>query len=437
MGNSPLTIRIWSTLATAGVTIGIFCVLAPSRADEPGVPVAPADLITEAQEKNPEIRALSAAIASAQGEVTTARTWDNPDLGVEPGVRYLQSSSGSSVGEFHGIFDLKQTFEFPGKRRLRQAVAEKNVAIQELALTGFRKQLSIEVRHACETLRILQQVVALKEGELTLARTFAEVARRKFAGGFAPEFEATKAEVEVIAAQKGLSEAQTQVIAARAALNTLVGRTPHAGLEIADTSDIPVTLPDETNLLQQVLLHNPSLQVQAAEVEHSGLNLKSVRKSRLPDFSIGPSIEYLKDEQTYDVGVTVPLPLWDSKKGEIASASAEQQKAVAELEKLQREIERDVTSAYHELLSARQSLALYTPEFLGKLKATLDSAGDSYATGRTGLLLYLETQRTYFDTQLDYFDTLRKLHDATADLEAAAGMPLAELPGAATPREKH
>jgi len=419
------------------VTISIFCALIPSRADEPTAPVLPADLIAEAQERNPEIRTLAAAIASAQGEVTTAKTWDNPELGVASGVRNTQPAGGPSTGEFHGIFDLKQTFQFPGKRRLRQAVAEKNVAIQELALTGFRKQLSIEVRHACETLRITQQVVALKERQLTLARTFAEVARRKFVGGFAPEFEATKADVEVIAAQKGLGEAQTQVIAARAALNTLVGRTPQAALEVADTPDIPAPLPDETNLLRQVLLHNPSLQVQAAEVEHSGLNLKSVRKSRLPDFSIGPSIEYLKDEQTYDLGVTLPLPLWNSKKGEIASASAEQQKAVAELEKLQREIARDLTSAYHDLLSTRESLALYTPDFLGKLKATLDSAADGYAAGRTSLLLYLETQRTYFDTQLDYFDTLRKLHEATANLEAAAGMPLVELTGAATPQEKH
>ena len=383
--------------------------------------------IDEAQERNPEIRALSAGIAAARGGVTTAKTWDNPELGVAPGIRNTRSAGGSSSSEFHGVFELRQTIEFPGKRRLRRALAEKNTEVQKLALTGFRSQLTIGVRRAYYTLLVSQQVLALKEQRLTLAQTFAEAAHKKVAGGFAPEFEATKAEVEVVAAQKVLHEARAQVVTARAALNTLLGRAPQSELEIAGTPNTAVALPDETDLLRQAPTRNPSLRVQAAEVERSGLSLQSARKSRFPDFAVGPSVEYLKDEQTYDFGVTLPLPLWDSKKGEIVTATAEQQKAVAELEKLRQEIGRDVSSAYHNLTSARESLALYTPEFLGKLQSALDEAARSYAEGRTSLIIYLETQRTYFDTQADYFDTLQKLYDATAELEAAMGVPLTKL----------
>jgi len=139
-----------------------------------------------------------------------------------------------------------------------------------------------------------------------------------------------------------------------------------------------------------------------------GLNLKSVRKSRLPDFSIGRALSILKDEQTYDLGVTLPLPLWNSKKGEIASASAEQQKAVAELEKLQREIARDLTSAYHDC-SQPGNRSRFTRLSFGEIEGHTGFRGGRLRSRRTSLLLYLETQRTYFDTQLDYFDTLRKL----------------------------
>jgi cobalt-zinc-cadmium efflux system outer membrane protein len=392
--------------------------------------------IAEAQEKNPEIRALSAAIRSAHGELTTAGTWSNPDLGVASGVRSTRSGSGPSMSEFHGAYDLKQIIEFPGKRRLRRAVAEKNVEVQELARMGFRNQLTIQVRRAYYTLLVSKEVLALKEQRVTLARTFAESARKRVAGGFAPEFEATKAEVEMIAAQKALREAQAQGVAARATLNALLGREPHAELPVAGTLDIDVTLPDETNLLQRVSARNPSLQAQVAEVERAGLNVESVGKSRLPDFSVGPSVEYLKDEQTYDFGVTLPLPLWDSKKGEVATATAEQQKALAELDKLRQEILRDVTSAYQNLASAKESLALYTSEFLGKLKAALDAAAQSYADGRASLLVYLETQRTYFDTQADYFETLQKLYDAQAALDSAVGAPSPDLQKSMNPSEK-
>jgi cobalt-zinc-cadmium efflux system outer membrane protein len=403
------------------------CAPIASGSDGQSATVTLTQLIAEAQEKNPEIRALSAGVAAARGEVTTAETWDNPELGVAPGVRKTQPAGGPSTSEFHGVFELKQTVEFPGKRSLRRALAEKDVELRQLALTAFRDQLTIQVRRSFHVLVASQQVLALKEQGVTLSKTFVDAARKRVDSGFAPEFEATKAEVELVTAQKALRDAEAQVAAARAALNTLLGRKPDANLEVTGAITIETIVPAETNLLQQVLARNPSLKIQATEVERTGLNLRSVRRSRLPDFVVGPSVEYLKDEQTYDFGITLPLPLWDNKKGEIVTATAAQQSALAELEKLQQEILRDVTIAYHSLVSAKESLALFTPEFLAKLKSALDEAAQGYAAGRTTLLLYLETQRTYFDTQTEYFDTVQKFYDAEAALETAAGMSLSEL----------
>ncbi|HMY20858.1 MAG TPA: hypothetical protein PKA58_31255, partial [Polyangium sp.] len=70
----------------------------------------------------------------------------------------------------------------------------------------------------------------------------------------------------------------------------------------------------------------------------------------------------------------------------------------------------------------------YTPALSDKLKAALDAASQGYAEGRTPLLLYLESQRTYFDTLADYFDTLQKTFEARAELESAVGVPLDQLP---------
>ena len=383
--------------------------------------------VAEAQENNPEIRALSADVASANGGLTSAAAWQNPDLTVSPGVRNTKMS-GKTTAEFHSTFELKQTIEFPGKRTLRRALAQKNIELRELALAGFRDQLTIQVRRGYHGLLVSRQFLALKEQQLSLAQTFVEAARKRVAGGVASEFDATKAEVGVIAAQKSLREAQAQAASARARLNTVLGRKPDEPLEVADALSTLAAVPDLTNLVQQVLARNPSLKAQEAEVERTGLSLNSVRKSRLPDFNVGPSVEYLKDEQTYDFGITLPLPLWDNKKGEIATATAEQQKALAELDKLRQETLRDVTTAYHELIAAKESLVLFTPEFLAKLQNALDDADQGYAAGRTTLLVYLEAQRTYFETQADRFETLQKLFDTQAALETAVGVPLLEKP---------
>ena len=373
---------------------------------------------------NPDLRVLSADIAAARGEVTTTTTWQNPDLSVAPGFKTIREPSET---QFHGNFGVEQTFEWPGKRALRRAVAEKNVAVRQLALTGFRSQLAIQVRRAYFTLIATREIVALREQRLTLAKSFVDAAKKKVEGGYAPEFEATKAEVEVVTAQKSLREAQAQQDAARVALNSLMGRQPNEPLMATGALGNEVALPNQTTLLEQSLARNPGLKVQEAEAERTGLSLRSIRKARLPDFKVGPNLEYTRDEQIVGFGVSLPLPLWDKKKGEIATATAAQEKALAEVEKLRREILRDVTTASQNFTAAKDSLTFYTPALRDKLKTTLDAAAQSYAEGRTPLLLYLESQRTYFGTQADYFETLQKTFETQAELESAIGIPLDQL----------
>lgn len=370
---------------------------------------------------NPALRALSAGVASAQGEVVSAVTWSNPEVSFAPGFELARDPSGA---QFHGDFGLEQTFEWPGKRALRRAVAEKNVAIRQLALDGFRSQLAIRVRRACFNLNATREMSSLLEQRVSLAQLFAEAARKKVEGGFAPDFEATKVEVEIVAAKTRLREARAQHDAARVELNSLLGRAPTAALSLADELNHRIDLPDRSAWMEDALTRNPAIKIQEAEVERTGLSLKSIRRSRRPDFTVGPSVEYTRDEQIVGFGVSVPLPLWDRKKGELATATAEQERALAELESLRREIQRDVTIGWQNLIAARETLAFYTPELRARLKASLDAASQSYSAGQTPLLLFLEAQRTYFDTQADYFNALQKCYEAQAAVESAAGFSL-------------
>lgn len=401
----------------------------PAKGQDSPVAPAPEGLTLDAairlaQADNPEIRVLSAGIASARGELTTAKTWQNPEISVAPGFKSVRDPSDT---QFHGDFGLEQTFEWPGKRALRRATAEKSVTVRQLALVGFREQLAVQVRRAYFTMLTTREVVTLREQRLTLARSFVAAAKKKVEGGFAPEFEATKAEVEVVVAQKASREARAQHDAAQVALNALMGRKPTEPFNLSGTLDGTILMPAQSTLLEQALARNPVVKVQEAEAERTGLSLQSIRKSRLPDFKIGPSVEYTRDEQVVGFGVSLPLPFWDKKKGEIATATAEQEKALAELDKLRREILRDVTTAAQNLTAAKESLAFYTPALRDKLKAALEAAAQGYAEGRTPLLLYLESQRTYFDTQADHFETQQKLFEAQAELESALGISLQQL----------
>jgi cobalt-zinc-cadmium efflux system outer membrane protein len=381
------------------------------------------ELTAEALRHNSELQVLEQGVASAKGGVVTARTFQNPELSVAPGMRRTRTETGSQK-EFHGELTLSQLFKFPGKRALEIALAQRGVDASQLALEAFRFQIAARVRRAFYEMLGAQRTITVRTEQVESAKTFAESARKRAESGFAGDFETIKSQAELISAKKTLGEAQGRVTAARIALNTLVARRPSAPLQITGSLLNIAPRGESAGFVTLALARNPALRAQELVAERAGLSLRATRFGRRPDFAVGPSIEYLKDEQTYGIGVTMALPLWDQKKGEIQAATAEQQKALAELEKLRVEVRGEVTKSAEALRIATSQLALYSPEFLEKLKAFVQQAEQGYAQNATTLIIYLDAKRTYFGTLTDYYEALSKVAESRADLESAVGVPL-------------
>jgi cobalt-zinc-cadmium efflux system outer membrane protein len=380
-------------------------------------------LTAEALRNNPELQVLEQSVASAKGGVITARTFQNPELNVAPGARRTRSEGGSQ-NEFHGELSLSQLFKFPGKRALEIALAQRSVQASELALEAFRFQIAAKVRRAFYEMLGAQQTITVRSEQVESAKVFAESARKRAESGFAGDFETIKSQADLISANKALAAARGHVIAARIALNTLLARTPSAPMEITGSLENITPRGDSAGFIALAMARNPALRAQELAAEKAGLNLRATRFGRRPDFAVGPSIEYLQNEQTYGISATVALPLWDQKKGEIQTATAEQRKAFAELEKLRAELRGEVTKSSEALRIASSQLALYSPAFLEKLKLFVQQAEQGYAQSATTLIIYLDAKRTYFDALTDYYESLSKVAESRADLESAVGVPL-------------
>ena len=380
--------------------------------------------ISGALRHNPEMRSLEAGVAGAKGGVTTARTLANPELSVAPGIKHIVEGD-VRTSEFHGVIELSQLFEFPGKRALKIAIAQKNVALQEIALEGFRFELSAKVRRVFYEMLAAQKMASLRNEQVESAKTFHQSAGKRAESGYASDFETLKSQADLIAAQREVLELQGKTAAARAQLNTLLGRMPSTPLTVAGTLDgVAPRAVAEGDFVSLAMARNPGLRTLAVQAGNTGLNLRAARLGRRPDFAVGPQVEYTKGEQVYGIGVTMALPLWDRKKGEIATATAEQQKALAEIEKTRLEVTGAVTVAAENLRIARSQLALYTPAFLEKMKTLVTQAEKGYAQSATTLIIYLDAKRTYFDATAQYYESLGNVAARTAELESAAGVPL-------------
>jgi cobalt-zinc-cadmium efflux system outer membrane protein len=382
------------------------------------------DQITaEAVRNNPELRVFEQSVAAAKGGVSTARTYANPELTLAPGVKRTRDT-GSSNSEFHGLLELSQLFKFPGKRALEIAIAQRNVELTELAREAFRFQVTAKVRRAFYDFVTARKVSQARRDQVGSAENFVEAARKRAESGYASDFETIKSQAELINANRALRRGESEMNIARVTLNALMGRSPSAPLEV--TGDLNNIAPrgSRTDFVALALARNPGIRTQLRQAEISGLTLRSTRFGRRPDIAVGPSVEYTDTEQIYGLQATLALPLWDQKKGEIETATANQRRALAELEKTRTEVVAEVTKAAAKLDLAKQQLALYSPAFLERLKAFTAQAEQGYALNTTTLLIYLDAKRTYFDTLADYYESLGSVAENRAEVESAIGVPL-------------
>jgi cobalt-zinc-cadmium efflux system outer membrane protein len=320
--------------------------------------------------------------------------------------------------------ELNQLFLFPGKRQLLVAMAQRNVAISKLALEGLRFQLRTAVRKGFYEMLAAQQIAGLRKEQIESAKTFYEAALKRAEGGYASDFEAVKGQAELIDAQKLARAVEGQIASARVELNTLLGRNASSPLRLSGSLQNAAPRGTTGNYVTLAMTHNPSLRTQEMQAQLAGLNLRKTRFGRRPDFAIGPRVEYTDREQTYGFGATVALPLWNQSQGEIQTAAAEEQKEIAAAEKLRAEIAGAVTKAGATLDVSRDQLALYTPEFLDKLKTFVAQAEKSYAQNATTVLIYLDAKRTYFDALASYSEALSHIAASRAELESAIGVPI-------------
>ena len=146
--------------------------------------------------------------------MTTAKTFSNPELSFAPGIRHTAEQGVAARDDLHADFALSQLFEWPGKRALKIALAQRNVAVQELAVEAFRFEIAAKVRRAFYELLAAQKVTSLRKEQVESAQTFVESSRKRAESGYASDFETVKSQAELIAAQRGLMESQGKVAAA-------------------------------------------------------------------------------------------------------------------------------------------------------------------------------------------------------------------------------
>jgi cobalt-zinc-cadmium efflux system outer membrane protein len=388
--------------------------------------------LEEAQQRtekyHPGLKALEAEVRAAEAGVASAGARSNPELSLVPGLKRTEEGGVTKSG-FHGEVGLAQTFEFPGKRRLRELMAEDDVRLKSLALETFREEIRIQVSRLYFRSLAARALSDLRKDQVQSAETFLKAARKRVEAGYASDFESMKAQADLIAASKSMAEARSVYVLAKSHLAALMGGNMGKDFDVAGRLDSLVPARVEPGRIAAALARHPSIRAKGLEAGVAGRGVDAARAESRPDLTIAPALEYSAEEQVYGFGISMPLPFWNRSQAGVKRAEAQREAAIADEEKARLEAARSVAEAEERFRLAREQLDLYTPEFLAGLKDIMDRTEKVYGQSATTLLVYLEARRSYYESLSDYYEAQASWADGYADLQAALGTTLGPVGG--------
>lgn len=380
--------------------------------------------LTEALANNPELIALRRQFEAARERPAQERFLAAPTFEAQIWQWPIDTVNPANTNMY--MFMFGQDIPGPGKRRLREAVVQKDVALAETDIAVRARDVVDRVKRAYAELFLARKAIEVHHASVDLLRQLADVAQAKYTTGRISQQDVLKAVVELSRVHDHLITLDQQAQLAEAQLNTMLDRQPGADVgPLADPHE-RLLLPSAETLQQLAVEHQPELTRARLGAERADAQLAVVNRDYKPDFfAMGGYMLMPHDNDAWmgKVGVTWPTAPWSRGRLDArrAEATAEIAAAHARVRATENGLRLAVQQAYVRVKAAEQRAALLRTTIVPQSEQTLEVSRVAYQTDRVEFMAIIDNERVRLDARLDYYSALTDLEQALADLERAVG----------------
>lgn len=431
-----------SLLQSPGSTPGIPVQTAPTAApdldaDLPAsfAPTGPvqrltlAEAVAQATANSPRLRGAGATVDRAVAATQTARAYTNPSVEVYQGRQYARPIATPGVPGLLQHYAAYQTIEIPSERRARLRAATLAATSSRFARQGVTLSVEQQARSAFYNVLLRREEVGHARENLQLVEDLLRRVTVEVKVGEKGGLELTRAEAEQARARFAVRSAQLELANSIALLRVAIAAPPDANLDPQGELEPRLTLPPLADLRAVVLRTHPAIAQSQTDIETGQALLERERKLRIPQPIAFAEFENQPDLRFWRTGVTIPIPLWDRRRGQIAESKAVIAQSTAELDNRRLELLSSLERAFESYqLADQQATSLESGELRAAEKA-VDAAKAAYRFGERGIVELLDAQRVLQAVRGDLLDAQYARQFALIDLEELGAVP----PGKGTP----
>ena len=370
-----------------------------------------------AEKNSPRLVEAVATVSKAQAGIQGARAYTNPSFEFLAGEQSARPVPTPGVPGLQLRYSGSQAIEVPSERRNRIRASELNYVGTRYRLEGVRLSLAGDVKRAFYDVIRRKEELAQAHDNFSLVEDLRRRVRLEVEVGEKGKLELTRAEAELARARAAVRSADVQLSNARAILKAVIGSDSDETFDVQGSLNETVQMRPLQEIRQQVLAQHPALFESSAITARSRAEVDHERARRIPEPRFIGEYEQQPDITFYRFGVSIPIPLWDRRKGPIAEAQAEVKRSEASARQRRLEITAALERAFDQYQISNEQFEGLQAGSLREAEAAVEAAQSAYKFGERGIVEVLDAQRVLQGVRSDLLDAQYARRSALIDLE--------------------
>jgi len=321
-----------------------------------------------------------------------------------------------------GKVGVSQVVEIRGQRDLRVRGGKADVVRAEWTLRDAERDIVGDVTKTFSDLLLIQERITLTRETLRLARELRDTAKALADAGDVPELDVLRADVEVRRAGNRVTVEEASAGALGRTLALLIGAPADATIVATGSlmfEGVPGTL---EALLAAARSNRSDLKAADASVEGARAVRDLVIAERfIPTLtfsaSYGEGLDFDARTRLALFGVSIPLPLWNRREGDVAAARAEVAKREAERERILARIDKEVTASFAQVAASQRVVEEYLRNIVPAQGQAAELMLEGYRLGQFRLSEALLAQRDSLDARAGYLEAIAGYNAARVELQ--------------------
>lgn len=372
-------------------------------------------------ENNPDLKVLSDEIQARKAIEIQSSLLPNPEFGVETeNIFGNKDFSGFNNSEISA--HLSQDILLAGKIDKRVEVAESDISLAEWDYEIKRIELVTDIRKTYFKVLAAQDQIRKNKELVKISETFIKNLKKRVESGKISPTEISRARIILNSLSIELNRLELQSDTWKSELMVLTGDPDLPVQTLTGKINEPLAMPVFDTLVVQ-LENNPELKRFGSEFKKQNAVILLEEARAIPDLKLIAGFKRLNDVKanTYLLGASLQLPLFDRNQGAIQAAQIHLGKKYKEYTSTKNRLRNRLQILYNRFIFLKKTVSQLYGESIPEAKKTFEIIREGNLAGRFAIIDVLDAERNLFDLQNQLQSTSAEVYLVQIEIEGLIG----------------